>query len=677
MAPVAGMRGWYDASARANFTFSSGNVVSQWNDLSGNTYHATPQADAYDHKPTLDANTLNGQSALHFLGGNGVVDSNNKNLLFTADTTIRSVFAVFKGASFLLTDSTSTYDFHRYNADDTTPSVPLFDGPGGNYASANLRNGTVRVNGANFAAPINSTAPGGNMPTALNNGFNLISLVTTGNVASNGFNRDRTFHSGEQWHAEMLIYDTALTMDQVIQIEEYLSRKWGLGLFSYATQFIPNPSGASGYSGYSGRSGYSGVSGISGYSGVSGISGYSGTSGSGGGAAATAAEVLAGTEAAKYVSPLTLNQYQGTVPHCDDSSIDTGGLAFDAFVKIFSNSTNGGETFSSPVISTYAVIHTNVNPAYAGGCLDAHGTFHMSCSCAPVGQKVDRYGTVSTYSLVYTNGNYAYLGGVLNAAGDLHFVPHYAANRGQKINKNGTVSTYSLVYTTLWLHYGGVLARNGDIHFVPSCAAVGQKVDVAGNVSTYSLAFSQGHIGADYYGTYWGGVLSPKGEIHFVPHDAPVGQKLDVDGTPSTYSLAYTTRQAYNGGVLAPDGSIHFIPKYASVGQKIDIDGNVSTYSYAYTVDWACGGGILAPNGDIHFIPTYMYAMGQKIARDGTVSTYAVPWTAQGNFLGGVLNEHGEAYFANYDGNKGGKMSFLPLSPPSRAACCSSWLNKF
>jgi hypothetical protein len=219
-APIAGMRGWYDASNRDNFSFSSGDIVSQWNDLSGNAYHATPQADAYDHKPTLDANMCNGKSALHFLGGSNILDSNNKNLLFTRDTAIRSVFAVFKGASFLLTDSITTYDFHRYNADDTSPGAQLFDYVNG-WSSLNIRNGLIRVNRVPYVLT-------DNMPTPLNNGFNLISLVTIGNVISNGFNRDRTYHSGEQWHAEMIIYDTALELNQVIQMEEYLLAKWKL-----------------------------------------------------------------------------------------------------------------------------------------------------------------------------------------------------------------------------------------------------------------------------------------------------------------------------------------------------------------------------------------------------------------------------------------------------------------
>ena len=674
MAPVAGMRGWYDASDRANFTFSSGDIVSQWNDLSSNTYHATPQSDAYDHKPTLDANALNGKNALHFLGGNGVVDSNNKNLLFTADTTIRSVFAVFKGASFLLTRSASTYDFHRYNADDTTPSVPLFDGIGGNYTSANLRNGTVRVNGADFAAPINSTAPGGNMPTALNNGFNLISLVTTGNVSADGFNRDRTFHSGEQWHAEMLIYDTAMTMDQVIQIEEYLSDKWKLGLFVYSSYYVSNPSGYSGYSSYSGYSGYSAVSGASGVSGF-GTSGASGTAGVGGGTAATVAEVLAATEAAKYVSPLTLNQYQGTVPHADDGSINGDLTAWNAFVKMMKNCMNSGTIFSNPIQTTYSVVYTNATNAYSKGCLDANGDFHMMCSQAPCGQKMNRYGVVSTYS-VFITSNYPYLGGCLNSAGDLHFIPQYAPTRGTKINRNGVVSTYALVYTTLWVGNGGAMSPNGDIHIVPSCGAVGQKIAVDGTVSTYALVYSQGHIGGDYYGTYHGGVLAPNGDVHFIPHDAFVGQKVAPDGTVSTYSLVYTARQAYAGGVLNLEGDIHMVPKQAEVGQKIDINGVVSTYSLAYTAAAnAYRGGCLGLDGYVYFARAAA-TVNQRISPTGVPSTFPVVGASLFG-EGMILMENGDLVVPNHIGESGQKIQTFSGLPLSRGALCSSFLNRY
>ena len=220
--PIGGYARWFDASSTANVLLT-GTTVEQWNDLSTNHAHATPQSDAYDHRPSYASNAINGMGAIHFLGGQNVVDSNNKNLLFTADASIRTTFSVFKGASFLLTSSATYYDFHRYGAGDTDATKPLWNSSSG-WTSLNIRNGTTRVNGAD----VDGTTY--NMPTASNDGFNLVTVLTTGNVRANGFNRDRTFHSGDQHQAEVIIYDTALTGSEILAVEEYLNAKWGLGL---------------------------------------------------------------------------------------------------------------------------------------------------------------------------------------------------------------------------------------------------------------------------------------------------------------------------------------------------------------------------------------------------------------------------------------------------------------
>jgi len=220
--PVGGYARWFDASSTANVSLT-GTTVNQWNDLSTNHAHATPQSDAYDHKPDYVSNAINGMGAIHFLGGTGVVDSNNKNLLFSADASIRTTFSIFKGASFLLTSSASYYDFHRYGAGDADPTEPLWNSANG-WTSTNIRNGTTRVNGA----AVDGTSY--NMPTASNEGFNLVTVLTTGNVRANGFNRDRTFHSGDQYQAEVIIYDVALTNSEVLKVEGYLNTKWGLGI---------------------------------------------------------------------------------------------------------------------------------------------------------------------------------------------------------------------------------------------------------------------------------------------------------------------------------------------------------------------------------------------------------------------------------------------------------------
>jgi hypothetical protein len=232
---------------------------------------------------------------------------------------------------------------------------------------------------------------------------------------------------------------------------------------------------------------------------------------------ASNADVLAATATDRIVSPSALNQYSGKVPNADDGSIDTGGLAWNAFAKMLNNSVNAGTTFSKQIVSTYPLIYTVAA---------------------------------------------AYHGGVLAKNGDIHFVPR-GANKGQKVSSTGVVSTYSLVYTVGNAYIGGVLAPNGDIHFVPMSATVGQKINSAGNVSTYSLVYTVATA-------YAGGVLAPNGDIHFVPLSATVGQKINSAGNVSTYSLVYTVATAYAGGVLAPNGDIHFIPRSATVGQKIN-----------------------------------------------------------------------------------------------------------
>jgi hypothetical protein len=221
-----------------------------------------------------------------------------------------------------------------------------------------------------------------------------------------------------------------------------------------------------------------------------------------------------------------------TVPTADNSSIDTGLVAWNK-MKVM------------------------LDEAVAAGSLVTNGI-------------------VSTYSLVYTTSS-AYVGGVLAPNGDINFIP-YGANRGQRINSVGTVSTYSLVYSTVSAAYaGGVLAPNGDVNFIPYSAAVGQKLNSSGVVSTYSLVYTTS-------GAYLGGVLSTSGETHFIPYNANRGQKISIAGVVSTYSLVYTTSGAYSGGVLAPNGDINFIPFSATVGQKISSTGVVSTYSIPYPV---------------------------------------------------------------------------------------------
>jgi autotransporter-associated beta strand protein len=211
--PVAGMVRWFDASSPDYVLTNSVGSVTNWLDRSGNNSHAVNTSGI--RLPTYTSNGLNSMGAL-LCAPTNTTTGYGQYLQFPRLTNIRTVFSVFKGASFLLTDGSNTYDFHRPN--DTDPAAALWHTT---YTSANIKNGSTYVNGA----LTNGTTYA--MPTTMNNGFNLVEVLTTGNVIADSFNRDRNVpRSGYQLHAEVLIYDRVLTEAERLQNEGYLMGKW-------------------------------------------------------------------------------------------------------------------------------------------------------------------------------------------------------------------------------------------------------------------------------------------------------------------------------------------------------------------------------------------------------------------------------------------------------------------
>jgi hypothetical protein len=195
---------WLDASKLTGL--SDGQQVNSWRDSSGMSNHANR---AYG-SPVYKAAIINDLPVVRF-----GTDSFN----FPRISTIRSVFWVLKeniGASqprFLLGDSGS-YHFHR---SDGGPNGPLWSG----WTHPNILNGTTRLMGT----PVNGAEtplPGGT--------FQLVSLVTAGNVEANNITDDRNI-ANRSWNgdiAEILIYDKALSSAEEAQVGNYLTVKYGL-----------------------------------------------------------------------------------------------------------------------------------------------------------------------------------------------------------------------------------------------------------------------------------------------------------------------------------------------------------------------------------------------------------------------------------------------------------------
>ena len=118
----------------------------------------------------------------------------------------------------------SAYHFHRSEGGDTDsdPATGLW----GHDASGYVTSGQTYVNGVrqNYPALINSTS---SMPTNLHNGFNLVEVLTSGAVQADSFNKDRgNTHAGNQYQAEVILYDRQLTEQERVQVEQYLMSKW-------------------------------------------------------------------------------------------------------------------------------------------------------------------------------------------------------------------------------------------------------------------------------------------------------------------------------------------------------------------------------------------------------------------------------------------------------------------
>ncbi len=194
---------------------ADGAQLNVWTDTSGGGNHALRQSTSSTGYPKYVANGVNGMPVVRF--DSGSIHAGDF-LKFTRIPNIRTVFWVLKenpgltDYHFLLGDS-DTNDFHR----GQTPNGPLWDQL---YTSADIRNGETKLMGE----AVNGTT------TSLPSGkFQLVSLITDGNVSANQICQDRNFHGSWQGDiAEILIYDRPLSGAEEAQVGTYLSEKYGL-----------------------------------------------------------------------------------------------------------------------------------------------------------------------------------------------------------------------------------------------------------------------------------------------------------------------------------------------------------------------------------------------------------------------------------------------------------------
>ena len=196
---VNGLKLWLDASDLST-------AGATWTDKSGNGNHATKH-----NTPTVVTNAQNGLSLMRYDKVSAAASTDYHEWNDIND--MRTIFAVFKRDSGnnggILTDD-SVYHFFSHG------TQMIHSGHG----HANIRNGLYKLNGSSI------TAISTNYPAHLS----IVAIRPTGNVEASRIGRDR---SSNNYHfdgdyGELIVFNTALSDDDMVSVEGYLAHKWGL-----------------------------------------------------------------------------------------------------------------------------------------------------------------------------------------------------------------------------------------------------------------------------------------------------------------------------------------------------------------------------------------------------------------------------------------------------------------
>ena len=233
---LPGLALWLDASDLSTITHDAG-AVSQWDDKSSNGYHVA-QGTASE-QPVTGTRTQGGRNVIDFAGddrllrggvpilknvqhhsvfmvfGRDAASGRNDLLYITTATTFARLLL---SSNLVATDYTAT--FRRLDADSgvTAGGGTVDANPHVMRSTANFVNGTVsaHLDGAELGTGVVTTGS-----TSDTNASNLVVGATFGVSGTN-------FLDG--FVAEVIVYEAALTAQQVGDAEIYLASKWGVAL---------------------------------------------------------------------------------------------------------------------------------------------------------------------------------------------------------------------------------------------------------------------------------------------------------------------------------------------------------------------------------------------------------------------------------------------------------------
>ena len=216
-------KGLFDATSGGNPVTTDGATIARWEDQSSSGYSVTQNTEA--NKPILKTGIRNSKNVIRFDGSNDVLVSANipdNNLLtLTAFVVANPIGLGGNNAGRMFERGTGVINlFMNFGS-----GISMIGG-GGQVSGGSAPIGSFYLFGARLSGVGNSTTT-----LRINK-----ALVATGNTASAPSTANTTYQIGNRTDtargfngdiAELIIYNQALTTEQIDSVEAYLSSKWG------------------------------------------------------------------------------------------------------------------------------------------------------------------------------------------------------------------------------------------------------------------------------------------------------------------------------------------------------------------------------------------------------------------------------------------------------------------
>lgn len=213
---ISGLFAWFDADDASTFTYSSGVIVSQWNDKSGNGYHISQGTVA--NQPTRDG-TQNGRTTVQFLDATHWMT----NTTGLTPATI-SAFVVLRRRGVTVANVywfTSTEGRFGFECNTATKIERV------NQAALMTANTSIETTQYHLITAYASASATSVRLDGVDDGSGSGSGMTASNAGFGVGGKTNGDFPADAMIAELLVYDSNLSTTDRDSVEEYLQSKWG------------------------------------------------------------------------------------------------------------------------------------------------------------------------------------------------------------------------------------------------------------------------------------------------------------------------------------------------------------------------------------------------------------------------------------------------------------------